>query len=166
MDWNTRNAKFNELIKELFHGKGWRARADAALKLGLLGDGRAVNLLCRALQSEKDHAVINNIIEALGRISDPKATLNLINVIKEEIDNFKSNRLKFDKLRVIIVIESLMKINDKRALPFIGFFLDSPMEELKNLSQEAFDKIEPEWRRIVDKERKEKSIQDIFKRNL
>ena len=78
MDWNSRNANFNALINQLFHGQGWNNRADAALELGLLKDARAVNLLCRALQSERDPGVLNNIIEALGRIGDPKATLRII----------------------------------------------------------------------------------------
>ena len=166
MDWNNRNTNFNALIKQLFHGRGWKNRADAALKLGLLKDARAVNLLCRALESERDPGVLNNIIEALGRIGDPKATLRIIDKLKEEIENFKNNKLEFDKLKVIIIIESLKKIKDKRALPFISIFLNSSIEELKLLAEEAFDAIEPDWRRIVDKERQEKSIQDIFKVNL
>ncbi|TFG17894.1 MAG: HEAT repeat domain-containing protein [Promethearchaeota archaeon] len=166
MDWNSRNTNFNALIKQLFHGRGWKNRADAALELGLLKDARAVNLLCRALESERDPGVLNNIIEALGRIGDPKATLRIIDKLKEEIDNFKNNKLEFDKLKVIIIIESLKKIKDKRALPFISIFLNSSTEELKLLVEQAFDEIEPDWRRIVDKERQEKSIQDIFKVNL
>ena len=166
MDWNHRNANFNALIKQLFHGKGWKNRADAALELGLLKDARAVNLLCRALQSERDPGVLNNIIEALGRIEDPKATLRILEKLNEEIDHYKNNKLQFDKLKVIIIIESLKKIKDRRALPVISFFLNSSIEELKVLSEQAFDAIEPDWRRIIDKERQEKSIQDIFKVNL
>lgn len=166
MDWNHRNANFNALIKQLFHGKGWKNRADAALELGLLKDARAVNLLCRALESEKDPGVVNNVIEALGRIGDPKATLRIIDKLKEEIENFKNNKIQFDKLKVIFIIESLKKIKDKRALPFISFFLNSSSEELKRLSEQAFDVIEPDWRKIIDKERQEKSIHDIFKVNL
>lgn len=166
MDWNNQNANFNALIKQLFHGKGWKNRAEAALELGLLKDGRAVNLLCRALQSERDPGVLNNIIEALGRIGNAKATIGIIDILKEEIDHFKNNRIQFDKLRVIIIIESLKNIKDKRALPYIGFFLNSSINELKTLSEQAFDVIEPNWREIVDKERQEKSIQDIFKVSL
>jgi hypothetical protein len=166
MDWNSHNENFNGLIRELFQGRGWNKRAEAALKLGFLKDGRAVNLLCRALQSEKDPAVINKIIEALGRIGDPKATLRIVDKLKEEIDYFKNNNMQFDKLRVIIIIESLMNIKDKRALPFIGYFLTSKIEELKILSERAFNAIEPNWRSIIDKERQEKSIHDIFKVNL
>ena len=166
MDWNHRNANFNALIKELFHGKGWKSRADAALELGLLKDARAVNLLCRALQTERDPGVINSIIEALGRIGDPKATLRIIDKLKEEIEKFKNNKVQFDKLKVIYTLESLKNIRDKRALPFISFFLNSSSEELKRLSEQVFDVIEPDWRSIIDKERQEKSIHDIFKVNL
>jgi hypothetical protein len=92
--------------------------------------------------------------------------LRIIEKLKEEIDHFKNNRIQFDKLKVIIIIESLKNIKDKRALPFISYFLSSPLEELKKLSEQAFDIIEPDWRTIIDKEREEKSIQDIFKVNL
>ena len=166
MDWEARNANFNALIKELFHGKGWRKRAEAALELGLMKDGRAVNLLCRALETERDPGVINNIIEALGRIGDPKAAIRIIEKLKEEISTFTNNPIEFDKLRVIIIIESLKNIKDRRALPFLGFFLDSSIPELKTLTERAFDVIEPNWRNIIEKERKEKSIQDIFRVNL
>ncbi|MEJ2294763.1 MAG: HEAT repeat domain-containing protein, partial [Candidatus Lokiarchaeota archaeon] len=121
MDWNNQNTNFNALIRQLFHGKGWKNRAKAALELGFLKDGRAVNLLCRALQSERDPGVLNNIIEALGRIGNAKATLRIIEILKEEIGHFKNNRIQFDKMRVIIIIESLKNIKDKRALPYIGF---------------------------------------------
>ncbi|HDZ18922.1 hypothetical protein LCGC14_1539630, partial [marine sediment metagenome] len=66
MNWQEINAKFNSLIKQLFHDEEWQNRADAARELGLLEEGRAVNLLCSALKSEKDYIVINRIIEALG----------------------------------------------------------------------------------------------------
>jgi hypothetical protein len=166
MDWNSQNANFNALIKQLFHGIGWKSRAEAALELGFLKDGRAVNLLCRALQSERDPGVLNNIIEALGRIGNSKATIRIIEILKEEIEHFKNDRIQFDKLKVIIIIESLKNIKDKRALPYIGFFLNSSIKELKILSEQAFDIIEPNWREIIDKERQEKSIQDIFRMKL
>ena len=59
MNWHEKNAEFNTLIKQLFHEKNWQKRAEAARLLGLKKDGRATNLLCRALRSEKDHTVIN-----------------------------------------------------------------------------------------------------------
>jgi HEAT repeat protein len=62
MDWHTRNANFNDLIKQLFHEKDAEKRAEAARQLGFLKDGRAVNLLCRALNVEDEPMVVNRII--------------------------------------------------------------------------------------------------------
>ncbi len=161
MTENSRDADMNNLIKELFHAETWQERANAARKLGFLNDGRAVNLMCTALKKEKDHMVINRIIEALGRIGNVKATIGIVEKLKKEFQ--KANP---DKYRVITIIESLMNIKDKRALAYIGHFLTSEDEDIKNLAQEAFDIIEPNWREILKKEKKEKSIQDIFKTNL
>ena len=157
MDWHEKNVEFNTLIKQLFHGADWQKRAEAARQLGLLEDGRATNLLCRALRSEEDHIVINKIIEALGRIRDGRATLRIIEKLQEEQEKYE-----IDKYRIIYIIESLMRIKDKRALTFIAPILDSSDEELKNLAQKAFDTIEPNWKKIIEKERN-KSIQEIFK---
>lgn len=157
MNWHEKNAEFNALIKQLFHDEDWQNRAEAARRLGLLKDGRAINLLCRALKTENDHAVVNRIIEALGRIGDGKATMRIIEKLKEEQEKFD-----MDKYRIIYIIESLIKIRDKRALAYIGPFLDSSDNELKELAHNAFNIIEPNWKEIVDSERK-KSIQDIFR---
>lgn len=159
MNWHEKNAEFNTFIKNLFHDVDWQKRAEAARQLGLLKDGRATNLLCRALRSEKDHLVVNRIIEALGRIGDGRATLRIIEKLKEEQD-----KLKPDKYRILYIIESLVNIKDKRALEFMGPFLDSSDEELKKLAQLAFDTIEPNWKEIIKRERN-KSIQEIFKIN-
>ena len=78
MDWHAKNINFNQLIKQLFHDKESDKRAEAARQLGFLQDGRAVNLMCRALRNELDPIVINRIIEALGRIADGRATLGII----------------------------------------------------------------------------------------
>jgi len=161
MSENSRDADMNNLIKELFHAERWQERADAARRLGFLKDGRAVNLMCTALKKEKDHMVINRIIEALGRIGNFKATVGIIEKLKEQIRGENQ-----DKYRVITIIESLMNIKDKRALAYIGHYLTSEDDELKALAQEAFDVIEPNWREILEKEKKEKSIQDVFKSNL
>ncbi|MHA2008339.1 MAG: HEAT repeat domain-containing protein [Promethearchaeota archaeon] len=158
MTWHEQNLKYNSLIKQIFHDKDWQKRAEAARGLGIMKDGRSVNLLCRALRSEKDHLVINRIIEALGRIGDGRATLRIIEKLREEL-----NESEIDKYRIIYIIESLKNIKDKRALEYLGLFLNSSDEELKILTQDAFDVIEPDWREIIKKERKEKSIQDIFK---
>lgn len=163
MDWHKKNTNFNALIKQLFHDRDHQKRAEAARQLGFLRDGRAVNLLCRALKNEYDPMVINRIIEALGQIGDGRATLGIIEKLKEEFDK---PEIEKNKLKIIFIIESLMKIKDKRALVFIGPFLNSTDDKLKNLAQKAFDEIEPNWRYILEKERQEKSIQDIFRVRL
>jgi hypothetical protein len=158
MTWHEQNVKFNSLIKQLFHDDDWQKRADAARELGIMKEGRSVNLLCRALRSEEDHLVINKIIESLGRIGDGKATLRIIEKLKDELNSSEP-----DKFRIIYILEALKKLKDKRALVYIGTFLDSSDMDIKNVTQEAFDSIEPNWKEIVKKERSEKSIQDIFK---
>jgi len=158
MDWHEANAHYNELIKQLFQDEAWQNRAEAARDLGLLKDGRATNLLCRALRKEEDHMVINRIIEALGRIGDPKASMRIIEKLREELD-----KLEGDKYRIIYILESLINLKDKRILAFIGPLLNSPDEKIKNLTTKAFDIIEPKWRKILEKEKREKSIYDIFK---
>lgn len=158
MNWHEQNLKFNSLIKQLFHDSDWQKRSDAARELGIMKEGRSVNLLCRALRSEKDHLVINRVIESLGRIGDGRATLRIIEKLKEELNSSEP-----DRFRIIYILVALAQIKDKRALEYIGPFLDSSDEEIKNLAQDAFDAIEPNWKQIVQSERKEKSIQDIFK---
>ncbi len=157
MSWHEKNKEFNKLIKQLFHEKDWQNRAEAARKLGFMKDGRSVNLLCRALRSEEDKMVQNRIIEAMGRIGNGKATLRIIEKLREELD--KKN---VDKFRLIYMIESLINIKDKRALVYIGPLLNTPDEDLKKLAKKAFDIIEPNWRQIIEREGK-KSIEEIFK---
>ena len=160
MNWHEKNAEFNALIKQLFHDEDWHKRAEAARLLGLLKDGRATNLMCRALRIEKDHMVINKIIEALGRIGDGRATLRIVEKFKEE-----QEKIEIDKFRIIYIIDSLTKIKDKRALTYLGSLLLSSDEEIKNLALKAFDIIEPNWKEIVKKKR-HKSIQEIFKSKI
>ena len=159
MTWHETNAEFNALIKQLFHDDDWQKRAEAARQLGLLKDGRATNLLCTALRSEQDHTVVNKIIEALGRIKDGRATLRIIEHLKNE-----QERDIPDKFRIIYIIESLTRIKDKRALTYLAPLLDSSDDEIKNLTLNAFDIIEPDWQEIIERERN-KSIQEIFKVN-
>jgi HEAT repeat protein len=166
MNWHAKNVNFNTLIKQVFHDKESDKRAEAARKLGFLQDGRATNLLCRALNNEKDPIVINRInriIEALGRIEDGKATLRIVEKLEAEI---KKPEMEMDKLRVIFIIESLTRIKDKRALKSLSYFLNSPDDKLLQLTENAFDTIQPNWRQIIERERKEKSIQDIFKLSM
>lgn len=157
MNWHEKNNEFNTLLKQLFHDEDWQKRAEAARLLGLLKDGRATNLMCRALRIEKDHVVINKLIEGLGRIGDGRATLRIIEKFKEELE-----KNEIDKFRLVYIIESLTKIKDKRALSYLGPLLDSSDEDIKNLTLQAFEVIEPNWKEIVKKERN-KSIQEIFK---
>ena len=159
MSWHEQNKEFNNLIKELFHNPDWQGRAEAARKLGFLKDGRATNLMCRALSKEKDSSVRNKIIEALGKIGDPKATLSILENLKEEL-----NKSTLNKFTIIYIIESLTKLKDKRALVYIGPFLNSDDNDLKKIAQNAFDTIEPNWREIIEREmKKNKAIEEIFK---
>ena len=157
MTWHEQNKEYNEIVNQLFLDESWKKRGEAAQKLGLMRDARAVNLLCRALRSENDNMVQNKIIEALGKIGDGRATLRIVEILEEEL---KNNTI--DKFRLIYIIESLMNIKDKRALMYIGQFLSSEDEDLRKLTEKAFDVIEPKWQEIVEKERKKK-IEDIFK---
>lgn len=157
MTWHEQNKEYNGILNQLFLDESWKKRAEAAQNLGLMRDARSVNLLCRALRSEKDKMVQNRIIEALGKIGDGRATLRITEILEEELKNDT-----IDKFRLIYIIESLMNIKDKRALMYIGQFLNSEDEDLQKLTEKAFDVIEPKWHDIVEKERK-KSIEEIFK---
>lgn len=163
MSWQAKNVNFNQLIKQVFHDKKSDKRAEAARQLGFLKDGRSVNLLCRALTIEEDPIVINRIIEALGRIEDGRATLRILEKLDAE---FKKPEIEVDKLRIIFIIESLTRIKDKRALGSLSYFLNSSDDKLLQLAENAFDVIQPNWRQIIERERKEKSVQDIFKHSL
>lgn len=135
---------YNNLINELFQSDEWEKRAEAARKIGSLGEGRATNLLVRALKKEQDPSVINRIIEALGRIKDPKATMPIIDFLKTELN--KSNP---DNTRLFIIVESLMKIGDKRALSHLGILRNSCEADIKALTEEALQCIDPDWKRHV-----------------
>ncbi len=157
MNWHEENISFNSFLKQLFQDNSWQKRAEAARQLGLLEDGRAVNLLCRALKSEKNHIVVNKIIEALGRIGDGRATLRIIEKLDEELE-----KLEKDKFRIVFIIESITRIKDKRALKHIGLLLNFPDDDIQNLTQQAFDLIEPNWKEILEGERN-KPMEEIFK---
>ena len=160
MAWQAKNTNFNILIKKMLHDKDSEKRAESARQLGFLRDIRSVNLLCRALKTETNPIVVNRIIEALGRIGDGRATLSILE--KFEIETKKSVN-DSDKLRIIFIIESLTRIKDKRALEFISHYLDSSDDKLLQLAQNAFDIIQPNWRKIVKRNQKERTMQDIFK---
>ena len=143
MDQKTLNEQFNSYVKTLFDGSSWNDRAIAAQNLGQLKEGRATNILARALKSEKDAVVINRIIGAMGEIRDPKATMLIINFLKQELEKPEENQ---DKTRLFIIIESLMKIGDKRALEHLGILLDSCYSDIRKLTEEAFECIDPKWK--------------------
>jgi len=156
MDWYKANEKFNSLLKQIFHEEEWKKRAEAARELGFLKDGRATNLLCRALRKEEEPMVCNRIIEALGRIGDQKATMRVIEKLEEELNKFEGN-----KYAVVFIIESLTRLKDKRALSYLGPFLQSPDDDLRTLTEKAFDAMLPDWRNIL-KQRKERTMNEIF----
>ena len=160
MAWQAKNINFNNLIKQMLHDEDSEKRAESARQVGFLREGRSVNLLCRALKTETNPNVVNRIIEALGRIGDGRATLSILE--KGEIEIKKSEN-DSDKLRIIYVIESLTRIKDKRALEFISHYLDSSDDKLLQLAQNAFNTILPNWREIVKRNQKERTLQDIFK---
>ncbi|MFX1391387.1 MAG: HEAT repeat domain-containing protein [Promethearchaeota archaeon] len=143
MDQKTRNQQFNTHIKKLFDSSNWKNRAMAAQKLGQFKEGRATNILARALKSEKDPVVINRIIEAMGEIRDPKATMLIVEFLKTEVEKSENDQ---DKTRLFIIIESLMKIGDKRALEHLGLLLDSCHKDIRKLTEEAFECIDPNWK--------------------
>lgn len=143
MDQKTRNEAFNEYIKILFSSSSFKERVIAAQNLGQLKEGRAINMLARALKSEKDDVVINRIIEAMGEIGDSKATMLITEVLKQEVEKHEEDQ---DKTRLFVIIESLMKIGDKRALAHLGILLDSCHSDIRKLTEEAFECIDPEWK--------------------
>jgi HEAT repeat protein len=143
MEQKTRNETFNKHVKKLFDVSSWKNRAIAAQELGQLKEGRATNILARALKSEKDEVVINRIIEAMGEIKDPKATMLIVEFLKKELEKSEEEQ---DKKRLFIIIESLMKIGDKRALEHLGILLDSCHNDIRSLTEEAFECIDPDWK--------------------
>ena len=160
MAWESKNINFNNLIKQMLHDRDSEKRAESVRQIGFLKDGRSVNLLCRALKTETNPNVVNRIIEALGRIGDGRATLRILEKLEIEMKKSESDS---NKLRIIFIIESLTRIKDKRALEFISHYLDSPDDKLFKLAQNAFDIIQYNWREIVKRNQKERTMQDIFK---
>lgn len=153
----SRDSDFNALIRDMFHAEEWKDRAEAVRNLGFMQDGRAVNLMVKALKKEEEFNVVNRLIEALGRIGSPKATKAILEKLKSEQGKDHPN-----KYRIITIIESLMRIKDKRSLAYIGYFLNSQDEDIQELAKQAFDTIEPNWRNILEKEQREKSLEEIF----
>ncbi len=142
MDSNSRDNEYNLAIKNLFHGKIME-RASAARQIGHFKDGRSTNILVRALNSEEDSIVINRIIEAMGEIKDAKATMVIVEILKRELEKQESEQ---DKSRLFLIVESLMKIGDKRALEHLGLLSRSCESDLKKLTEEAIECIDPNWK--------------------
>ena len=135
------NEKYNELVNQLFTSTKWEKRAEAARGIGHLGEAKATNLLFKALKSENDPIVTNSIIEAMGKIKDPKATMPIVDFLKEELEKNEP-----DKTRLFIIVESLMKIGDKRALTHLGLLHNSCEADIKTITEEALECIDPQWK--------------------
>ena len=146
MDYKTQNKEFDDSIKKLLHGESTMERAAAANHLGYLKDKRATNLFLKALKSEKEPIVINRIIEAMGEIRDVRTTMFIINILKKELELPEDLQ---DKQRIFLIIESLMKIGDKRALEHLGILLDSCDSDIVNLTEQAFECIDPNWKENI-----------------
>ncbi|MFW9950466.1 MAG: HEAT repeat domain-containing protein [Candidatus Thorarchaeota archaeon] len=142
---NVQDEDFNKAVKDLFHGDTM-ARVSAAITLGHLKEGRVTNLLVKAIKSEKDPIVINRIIEAMGEIKNAKATFSIIEFLKREVEKPENEQ---DKNRLFLIIESLAKIGDKRALEHLGIILESCDNEIKALTEEALECIDPNWKNNI-----------------
>jgi len=143
MNSDSRDSEYNLAIKNLFHGEIME-RVSAARQIGHFKDGRATNLLVRALNSEVDPIVINRIIEAMGEIKDAKATMVIVDFLKKELEKHENEQ---DKSLLFLIVESLMKIGDKRALEHLGILSRSCESDLKKLTEEALECIDPNWKK-------------------
>ena len=142
MNSNSRDTEYNLAIKNLFHGNVME-RASAARQIGHFKDGRATNILVKALNSEKDQIVINRIIEAMGEVNDAKATMIIVEILKRELEKHENEQ---DKSLLFLIVESLMKIGDKRALEHLGLLSRSCESDLKKLTEKAIECIDPKWK--------------------
>ncbi|HEY0089331.1 MAG TPA: HEAT repeat domain-containing protein [Candidatus Lokiarchaeia archaeon] len=155
MDYKTQNTDKEENINKLSNGKTWNERAEAAIKLGKSKDLKNTDYLLKALKSEKDEIVINRIIEALGKMKDPKATNPLTDLLKKEL---QLPEIKQNKSKLFALVESLIKIGDKKALEDIGILLESCSSDLKELSEKSLECIDPNWKENVKIQSKLNSI--------
>ena len=147
MEQDIEKDKFNKAIKKLFHGEIME-RAAAARILGNLKEGRAVNLLIKAIDKENDPIVINRIIEAMGEIKNTKSTLSILGILSAELE--KPEEVQ-DKIRLFLIIDSLMKIGDKRALQQLGLLKESCDADIRERSEQAFECIDVKWRENLKK---------------
>jgi hypothetical protein len=86
----------------------------------------------------------------MGEIKDAKATLSIIDFMKFEIDKPENEQ---DKSRLFLIIESLMKIGDKRALENLGILLNTCDNDIKALTEEALKCIDPNWKINIKKKK-------------
>ena len=84
----------------------------------------------------------------MGKIGDAKATIVIIDFLKQELVLPEENQ---NKNRLFIIIESLMKIGDKRALEHLGILLNSCHAEIRDLTEQAFECIDVNWRDNIKK---------------
>ena len=150
MNSNSRDLEYNLAMKNLFNGE-ILIRASAARQIGHFKDRRATNLLIKALKSEEDSIVINRIIEAMAEIKDAKATMVIVEILKKELEK---KELEQNKSLLFLIVESLMKIGDKRALEHLGLLLESCEGDIKNITEEALDCIDPNWKENLTRNRK------------
>jgi HEAT repeat protein len=143
MDDKTKNEDLRKTLEKLFHGKNIMERVAAANHLGYLKNPNAIDSLGKALKTEKNEIVINRIIEALGEIRDKNATSLIIDILKEELKLPEEGQ---DKQRIFLIIESLMKIGDKNALNDLGILLNSCDNDIRQLTIQAFECIDPNWK--------------------
>ncbi len=141
---NTKEEVYTEYIEQLIKGDSWKLRALAATKLGNFKNSRATSILIESLRSEKDLGVINRIIEALGKIKDHKATAPIIEFLKKELSKKDPNATT-----LYIVIESLFKIGDKKALTELGVIQDSCSTDIRKMTEKALQCIDPNWKEHI-----------------
>lgn len=141
-DESQKNRKLiDKLVHDLYHGETWEERAEAARQIGLKSDGRSTNMLVKRLQKEEDAVVRNRIIEALGKFKDAKATMPIIDILKQELEKDIP-----DKKLLFVIIESLMKIGDKRALTQLGIVYETCDADIQQLTEQAFECIDPDFK--------------------
>jgi len=157
MDYKTQNTGKEDNINRLFFGKTWNERADAAIKLGKTKALKNTDYLIKALKSEKDEIVINRIIEAIGKMKDPKATNVLTDLLNKELQLPEN---KQNKSKLFALVESLIKIGDKKALEDIGILLESCSSDLKELSEKSLECVDPNWKENVKTQSKLNSIKE------
>jgi len=67
----------------------------------------------------------------------------IVEILKRELEKHESEQ---DKSLLFLIVESLMKIGDKRALEHLGLLSRSCESDLKKLTEEAIECIDPNWK--------------------